>query len=144
MIYSDIPIKTFKETHKVKFSKKVMYIDYDEKAIPEDIKIIDKNGKQEKHKRFNYIQYLNKLKNDRYKLKKSILYYYDGLREDKIPKKLIPYFNKNYNYKEKDKEIGLKKLNDFLSECNIGIDIKTRNKNFEEKNKSRIGKINLF
>jgi len=79
-----------------------------------------------------------KLKNDRYKLKKSILYYYDGIRDDKIPKKLIPSFTKKNYFTEKDKEIGLKKLNDFLSECNMD----NCPKNLEEKNRSRssIGK----
>jgi hypothetical protein len=125
-----------KGTQKVKFSKKVIYINYEENAIPEDIKIIDRFGKPERHIKFNYIKYLNKLKNDRYKLKKSILYYYNGIRDDKIPKKFISSFNKKNSSKKKHKEIGLKKLNDLLSECNIN----NSSKNLEEKNRSRIGK----
>lgn len=70
------------------------------------------------------------------KPKKAIHYYYNGLRDDKIPKKLLSSFKKSNYFSEQDKEIGLKKLNEFLDECN--------NENTEEakeaKNKSRIGK----
>lgn len=126
------------ELKKVRFSKKVISINYNENAIPEDIKITDKYGKPEKHRKINFIQYLNKLRSDRFKLKKSILYYYDGIRDDKIPKKLIPSFNKKNNFTEKDKEIGLKKLNDFLSE----FASENSPHELEGKLRSRIGKEN--
>lgn len=63
------------------------------------------------------------------------MYYYDGIRDDKIPKKLIPSFNKKNNFTQDDKDIGLKKLNDFLSECNMED---------TPKNRSRIGKLFSF
>ena len=86
--------------------------------MPQIRKVFDKKGKPEKHKKFNFLQYLIKLKNNRHKSKKSIHYYYDGLRDDKIPKKLLSSFNKKNSFSELDKEIGLKKLNELLDECN--------------------------
>lgn len=127
------------KTHKVKFSKKVVFIDYEEESFPEEIRVIDKDGKPEKHKKFNYLQYLNKLKNNRWKPKKAIHYYYNGVRDDKIPKKLLSSFKKTNYFSEQDKEIGLKKLNEFLEECNENsID------DVEAKNKSRIGKLTIY
>merc|ERR1712032_592644 len=93
----------------------------------------------EKRKKLNYIQYLNKLRSDRFNIKKSILYYYDGIRDDKIPKRLIPSFNRTNYFSEKDKEVGLKKLNEFLTEYNMENSSKT----LEENTRSRIEKRNL-
>jgi hypothetical protein len=124
--------------NKVKFSKEIKFINYEEESYTHELKVIDKDGKIEKHKKLNYLQYLNKLKNNRWKPKKAIHYYYNGLRDDKIPKKLLSSLKKSNLFSEEDKEYGLKKLNNFLDEYNN----ENNPENLEEKNKSRIGKIN--
>ena len=63
------------------------------------------------------LNYFIKLKNNKYKCRKVIHYYYNGIRDDQIPKKLINSLKRTNSFNEYDKEIGLKKLNEFLNEC---------------------------
>jgi len=117
-VISDTPYCEKSSDNKVKFSKNLVFIRYNDESVAEDIKIMDKNGNPKKHKKFNLLKYLIRLKNNKYKAKKILRNYYNGIREDRLPKKILSSLKKTNTFNEEDKEIGLQKLNEFLHECN--------------------------
>jgi len=139
-INCDIPYRTKENQTKVRFSNKIFYIQYHEESTAEEIKICNQNGKVEKHKKLNLIQYLIKIKNKKFKPKKILHHYYNGIRDDRLPKKIVGYLKKSNSFNELDKEIGLQKINKILDRSTL----ENEQSELQEKNRKRIGKIILF
>jgi len=113
----DLPYPLKVKENKIQFSDKLVFIEYDEEANPEEIKVCNQLGKPEKHNKFNLLKYLINIKTKKYKTKKIIHYYYNGIRDDRLPKKLLSSIKRSKSFSEQDKVIGLQKLNEFLDEC---------------------------
>ncbi len=134
-VVSDLPYNKKEKCNRVRFSEKLVFIEYDEDSIAEDIKVYNQLGKPEKHQKFNLLKYLIRIKNNKYKAKKILHYYYKGIRDDRIPEKLWSSLKRSNSFSEQDKELGLKKLNEFLDECNKENQLSE----VQEQNKKRIG-----
>jgi len=137
-IISDTPYNKKSSDDKVKFSKKFVFLEYDDETVVEDIKVMDQMGNPEKHSKFNLLKYLIRLKNNKHKCKKILRNYYNGIREDRLPKKIISSLKKTNTFNEEDKVIGLQKLNEFLHECNKE---NLLSESVEKKKKKMIGKF---
>lgn len=134
-VISETPIVDNQKQSKVKFSEKLVFIEYEDESLAENIKVYNQAGKPEKHNKFNLLKYLIRIKNNKFKSKKILRYYYNGIRDDKLPKKFLSNLKRTNSFSEYDKELCLKKLNEFLSECkkeNQLSDVK-------EQQKKRIG-----
>ena len=138
-ISNDNEIKTPRKNIRVEFSKKIICIEYDDDSYAEDIKVFDKSGTTEKFKKFNFLKYLIKLKNNKYKSKNILHKYYDGIRDDKLPTNLQSTAKRSNSFSEQDKEIGLKKLNEFLEECDKDNDLKEK-----KLSKKKIGNFKIY
>lgn len=136
-VVSDIPYTNKDKQSKVKFSEKLVFIEYEDESFAENIKVYNQAGKPDKHIKFNLLKYLIRIKNNKYKSKKILHYYYNGIRDDKLPKKLLSSLKRTNSFSEQDKELGLKKLNEFLNECNKENQLS----DVKEQQKKRIGKI---
>lgn len=131
----DIPIGSHRKINKVNFSDKLVFIQYDDDSYAQDIRVFNQQGKTEKHQKFNLLKYLIRIKNNKYKTKKILHYYYNGLRDDRLPKKLLASLKRSNSFNEQDKILGLKKLNEFLEECNKENQLSE----LEQQKKRRIG-----
>lgn len=137
---SDTPYSVRSTDDKVRFSKKLIFIKYNDESTVQDINIFDRLGNVEKHKKFNLLKYLIRLKNNKHKMKKILRNYYNGIREDRLPKKILSSLRKTNTFNEDDKVIGLQKLNEFLFECNK----ENQHSESEKKKKQNlIGNLNL-
>lgn len=138
-VISDTPYSEKSSDNRVKFSKKLVFIEYNDESVVEDIKVTDHKGNPGKHTKFNLLKYLIRLRNNKHKAKKNLRNYYNGIREDRLPKKLLSSLKKNNNFNEEDKEIGLQKLNEFLHECNKEYQLS----DLQDKKKKMISKLLL-